>query len=68
MIDVGSGAYPVLADYNGGWAVGLFVSNYSYYIYSYYDQYMFAFGVLFCHCTFPEFREQYRAGVQPGDP
>ena len=36
MIDVGSGACPVLADYNGDGLIDLFVSNYGYYMYSYY--------------------------------
>ena len=36
MIDVGSGAYPVLADYNGDGLLDLFVSNYGYYMYSTY--------------------------------
>ncbi len=37
MIDVGSGAYPVFEDYNGDGLFDLFVSNYGYYIYSYYE-------------------------------
>ncbi len=37
MIDVGSGAYPVLADYNGDGLSDLFVSNYGYYKYSFYE-------------------------------
>jgi hypothetical protein len=37
MIDVGSGAYPVLADYNGDGLQDLFISNYGDYIYSYYS-------------------------------
>ena len=47
MIDVGSGAYPVLADYDGDGLLDLFVSNYGYYIYSYYDQYMFLHSVYY---------------------
>jgi hypothetical protein len=35
MIDVGSGAYPVLADYDGDGLKDLFLSNYGDYIYSY---------------------------------
>lgn len=34
MIDVGTGAYPVLEDYNGDGLADLFVSNYGYYLYS----------------------------------
>jgi len=37
MIDVGSGAYPVLEDYNGDGLEDLFISNYGYYIYSTYS-------------------------------
>ncbi len=36
MIDVGSGAYPVLADFDGDGLVDLFISNYGDYIYSTY--------------------------------
>lgn len=36
MIDVGSGAYPVLVDYNGDGLLDLFVSNFGYYMYSTY--------------------------------
>jgi len=36
MIDIGSGAYPVLADYNGDGLLDLFVSNFGYYMWSYY--------------------------------
>jgi hypothetical protein len=36
MIDVGSGAYPVLADYDGDGLEDLFISNYGDYIYSVY--------------------------------
>jgi len=38
MIDVGSGAYPVLEDYNGDGLKDLFVANFGYYIYSFYDE------------------------------
>lgn len=37
MIDLGSGAYPVLEDYDGDGLPDLFVSNFGYYIYSFYD-------------------------------
>ncbi len=36
MIDVGSGAYPVFFDYDKDGLMDLFVSDYGYYIYSYY--------------------------------
>jgi len=36
MIDVGSGAYPILADYDGDGLEDLFISNYGDYIYSFY--------------------------------
>ena len=41
MIDMGSGAYPVLADYDQDGLTDLFVSNFGYYIYSYYGPGMF---------------------------
>lgn len=47
MIDVGSGAYPVLADYNGDGLLDLFISNYGYYIYSWYDEYMILHSVYY---------------------
>ena len=37
MIDVGSGAYPVLADYDGDGLDDLFIANFGYYIYSWYS-------------------------------
>jgi hypothetical protein len=37
MIDVGSGAYPVFADYDGDGLLDLFISNYGYYMYSWYE-------------------------------
>jgi len=39
MIDVGSGAYPVVFDWDGDGLNDLFVGNYGYYEYSYYDNY-----------------------------
>ena len=39
MIDRGSGAYPVLFDWNGDGLLDLFVGNYGYYKYSYYDDF-----------------------------
>ncbi|MBN2172731.1 MAG: T9SS type A sorting domain-containing protein [Bacteroidales bacterium] len=36
MIDVGSGAYPVLFDYDNDGLIDLFISNYGYYMYSWY--------------------------------
>jgi hypothetical protein len=36
MIDVGSGAYPILFDYNNDGLKDLFISNFGYYIYSWY--------------------------------
>ena len=41
MIDVGSGAYPVLADYDNDGLKDLFVSNFGYYMYSSYGPGMF---------------------------
>lgn len=40
MIDVGAGAYPVLADYNSDGLQDLFIGNYGKYDTSYYDQYL----------------------------
>lgn len=45
MIDLGSGAYPVLEDYDGDGLMDLFVSNYGYYMYSYYDPSMILHSV-----------------------
>ncbi len=45
MIDVGSGAYPVLEDYNGDGLLDLFVANFGYYMYSYYDAAMILHSV-----------------------
>jgi len=39
MIDVGSGAYPVIFDWDGDGLNDLFIGNYGYYKYSYYDNY-----------------------------
>ncbi len=39
MIDLGSGAYPVLFDWNSDGLIDLFVGNYGYYWYSYYNNY-----------------------------
>ncbi len=36
MLDFGSGAYPVLVDYNGDGLMDLFVSNFGYHMWSYY--------------------------------
>ncbi len=45
MIDVGSGAYPVFEDYDGDGLPDLFISNFGYYIYSYYSPGMFLHSV-----------------------
>lgn len=45
MIDVGSGAYPVFEDYDGDGLLDLFVSDFGYYIYSYYSPGMFLHSV-----------------------
>jgi hypothetical protein len=45
MIDLGSGAYPVFADYNGDGLMDLFIGNFGYYIYSYYDAAMILHSV-----------------------
>jgi hypothetical protein len=39
MIDVGSGAYPVIYDWDGDGLMDLFIGNYGYYKYSYYVNY-----------------------------
>lgn len=44
-IDVGSGAYPVLEDWNGDGLPDLFIGNYGYYIYSFYDQFQILHAV-----------------------
>lgn len=41
MIDLGSGAYPVFEDYDGDGLADLIISNFGYYIYSYYAPGMF---------------------------
>lgn len=41
MLDFGSGAYPILIDYNGDGLQDLFVSNFGYYMWSYYLPGMF---------------------------
>lgn len=41
MIDLGSGAYPIFEDYDGDGLLDLFVSNYGYYMYSYYTPGLF---------------------------
>lgn len=41
LIDVGAGAYPIIADYDQDGLNDLFVSNFGYYIYSYYGPGMF---------------------------
>ncbi|MCF8378418.1 MAG: T9SS type A sorting domain-containing protein [Bacteroidales bacterium] len=45
MIDVGSGAYPILFDYNMDGLTDIFISNYGYYMYSYYSPGMFLHSV-----------------------
>jgi hypothetical protein len=45
MIDVGSGAYPVFADYDGDGLPDLFISNFGYYMYSWYGPGMFLHSV-----------------------
>lgn len=40
MIDVGSGAYPVIYDWDGDGLHDLFIGNYGYYKYSYYENYI----------------------------
>jgi hypothetical protein len=40
MIDVGAGAYPVVADYDGDGLLDLFIGNYGEYDTSYFDQYL----------------------------
>ncbi|MCB2219078.1 MAG: T9SS type A sorting domain-containing protein [Bacteroidetes bacterium] len=47
MIDVGSGAYPVLADYDGDGLQDLFIANFGYYMYSYYEPGMFLHSVYY---------------------
>ncbi len=39
MIDRGSGAYPVFYDFDGDGLMDLFIGNYGYYAYSYYENY-----------------------------
>ncbi len=45
MIDRGMGAYPVLFDWNGDGLDDLFVGNYGFYLYSYYDDFKRLYSV-----------------------
>ncbi len=45
MIDLGSGAYPVIVDYDGDGLADLFVSNFGYYMYSFYTPGLFLHSV-----------------------
>ena len=45
MIDLGSGAYPLFEDYDGDGLPDLFISDFGYYIYSYYSPGMFLHSV-----------------------
>ncbi|MCF6170661.1 MAG: T9SS type A sorting domain-containing protein [Bacteroidales bacterium] len=45
MMDFGSGAYPVLCDWDGDGLTDLLVGNYGYYSYSYYDESYFLHSV-----------------------
>ena len=63
MIDLGSGAYPVFADYNGDGLQDLFVGNYGYYDTSYYDEFMFLYSDYVGKiAVFPEYRHCRYAG------
>jgi hypothetical protein len=44
MLDVGAGAYPVFADYNGDGLQDLFVGNFGYYDSSYYDEFLILYS------------------------
>ena len=64
MIDVGSGSCPVLFDYNNDGLQDLFISNFGYYMYSYYSQGAFLKSVYWANialfkntgtATMPEF-------------
>lgn len=51
MIDVGSGAYPVIYDWDGDGLVDLFIGNYGEYKYSYYVNY-FLYSVYYSNITY----------------
>ncbi len=51
MIDVGSGAYPVIYDWDGDGLVDLFIGNYGYYEYSYYENY-FLYSVYYSRIAY----------------
>jgi len=51
MIDVGSGAYPVIYDWDGDGLEDLFIGNYGYYSYSYYVNY-FLYSVYYSHIAY----------------
>ncbi len=51
MIDVGSGAYPVIYDWDGDGLKDLFIGNYGYYSYSYYVNY-FLYSVYYSQIAY----------------
>jgi len=51
MIDVGSGAYPVIYDWDGDGLDDLFIGNYGYYSYSYYVNY-FLYSVYYSQIAY----------------